>query len=147
MKPASQPEKERRVYERHELSGHIVVGRPTKGTTLAGTILNLSIGGCLMKLRAPSDLKADAVIEIGLHAGNLTFCTLGAVKRYDTDVAMIGIEFLNLGLEGRRNLRLLIANFKASQKKDLEPIGNFKVQCFCNAPSHVQDTEPSSVAS
>ena len=133
MSPISQPVSERRIHERHELTGHIVVGRPTKGTTLAGTIINLSIGGCLMRLRAPSDLKAGAVIEIGLHAGSLTFCTLGAIKRHETDQSVIGIEFLNLGLEGRRNLRALIANFKASQKRELEPIGDFKVQCFCNA--------------
>ena len=127
------PAAERRVHERHEISGHIVVGRPTKGTTLAGTILNLSIGGCLMRLRKPADLKPDAVIEIGLHAGSLTFCTLGAVKRYDNDASMIGIEFLNLGLEGRRSLRALIANFKASLKCDLDPVPGFKVQCFCSA--------------
>ena len=145
MKPTSQPSGERRVHERHELSGHIVVGRPTKGVTLAGTIINLSIGGCLMRLRAPSDLKPDAVIEIGLHAGSLTFCTLGAIKRHETDLSMIGIEFLNLGLEGRRNLRALIANFRASQKRELEPIGIFKVQCFCNAQSPVPGPEPTAV--
>ena len=131
MKSTQRPGRERRVHERHEYTGHIVVGRPTKGTTLAGTIQNLSIGGCLIKLRSPTDLRPDAVIEIGIHCGSLAFCTLGHVKRNETDASMIGIEFLNLGLEGRRTLRELIAGFKAASRPAADATAAWAVQCLC----------------
>lgn len=81
---------------------------------IEGQILDLSLGGCFIKLR--SDIRQDDVVELGFKVfdhpmscqGVAVWCTQGAV----THPRGVGVKFVNLDKEQRRALRLITRRLK-----------------------------------
>jgi hypothetical protein len=94
----------RRMNPRFRYGGRAEVG-PAR---VAGAILNLSCGGCLLRLDATAALEAGTVIDVGLQASHLGFRGLGQVKSLAEDGRVVGIEFALVGPKGRGELRKLM---------------------------------------
>ncbi|MGA2833292.1 MAG: PilZ domain-containing protein [Terracidiphilus sp.] len=70
-------------------------------------ILNLSVGGCLMELKAPLDLAMDEIVELLFNVNQMPFRVRATVRALRSK-GLVGFEFLQLSERTRRHLCELI---------------------------------------
>jgi hypothetical protein len=85
-------------------------------------ILNLSMGGCLMELKAPLDLAVDEIVELIFSVNQVPFHVRGQVRVIRPKVS-VGFQFLQLSERTRWHLSELIEELIQTlvklHKKDL----------------------------
>jgi hypothetical protein len=130
---------DRRQSKRYDYLGKVDLLCTETGLSHSGLLLNVSMGGCLLKLAAPEDSKAlrakdqprsreradsqlasalgaferDMVVEALFQLGYLPFFATGSVKRCDRESCLIGLAFLGLSKFGRGDLEKLFCNLEA----------------------------------
>jgi PilZ domain len=123
--------KDRRQDKRYGYSGDAIVLSADTGATRPAQLVNLSVGGCLLKLtsseglshretdlatsslvsRARSGLEANAIVELLLHVGRLPLLATGTVKRCSED-GLVGLAFQGLSEWGRGDLQKLFSSLE-----------------------------------
>jgi hypothetical protein len=104
---------DRRKDRRYNCAGRVRVGQTESGVYRLGSIVNLSMGGCLVNLPSPADFEKHSIIEASFQSNYLAFRTLGSVQRVDEKSGLLGICYLNLGSRGRLDLVELFADLEA----------------------------------
>jgi len=124
---------ERRQSKRYDYCGSVTVLRADTGATQSGLLVNLSMGGCLLKLKSPEersflphletdppsrdqaspgDFGKDSVVEALFQVGYLPFLVTGTVRRCDEDGSLIGLAFQGMSPWGRGDLQRLFSNLE-----------------------------------
>lgn len=70
-------------------------------------ILNLSVGGCLMELKAPLDLAVSEIVELIFNINQMPFRVRAKVRALRSK-GLVGFQFLQLSERTRRYLHELI---------------------------------------
>jgi len=127
---------DRRQSKRYDYFGNVTILRADTGATQSGLLVNLSMGGCLLKLKSPEEqmelprLETDAqssgeaacaadgfgvnsIVEALFQVGYLPFLATGTVRRCDEDGSLLGIAFQGLSKWGRGDLQKLFSNLEA----------------------------------
>jgi hypothetical protein len=121
----------RRQSKRYDYLGNVTILSAATGASQSGLLVNLSMGGCLLKLKTPeeqvepqrlengappsgktSGFELNAIVETLFQVGYLPFLATGTVRRCDDDGSLIGIAFQGLSKWGRGDLQKLFANLE-----------------------------------
>ena len=105
--------RDRRKDRRYNSGGRVRIWQTDSGLYLSGSIVDLSMGGCLLRVQAPGNLALDSVVEVSFQSSYLAFRTMGSVRRVDAKSKLIGISYLNLSLRGRLDLGELFVDLDA----------------------------------
>jgi hypothetical protein len=80
---------------------------PVSEKPFPAKIMNLSVGGCLMKLEMPLILAMDEIVELLFCVNQMPFRVRGKVRAIRSDT-LIGFQFPHLSTRSRRQLEDLI---------------------------------------
>jgi PilZ domain len=105
--------RDRRKDRRYNSGGRVRIWQTESGVYLAGSIVDLSMGGCLVHVPATGDLELHSIVEASLQSSYLAFRSMGSVRRIDEKNSLVGINYLNLSLRGRLDLAELFADLDA----------------------------------
>jgi PilZ domain len=122
---------DRRQSKRYDYFGNVTILSADTGATQSGLLVNLSMGGCLLKLKSPEEqmqlprletdatssgasdgFKVDSIVEALFQVGYLPFLATGTVRRCDEDGSLLGIAFQGLSKWGRGDLQNLFSNLE-----------------------------------
>jgi c-di-GMP-binding flagellar brake protein YcgR len=98
---------EKRRYPRIECKGTAGVQMAPGGSRCPATIVNLSVGGCLLVLKEPQSISLGTIVELTFTINNLPFRTPAQLKAKQSDTA-IGFEFRLLTDSIRRQIEALL---------------------------------------
>jgi hypothetical protein len=127
---------DRRQSKRHDYFGEVTILCADTGATQSGLLINLSMGGCLLKLKSPRQQMAlaplgtaasstghascttcgfeeKAIVEALFQIGYLPFLATATVRRRDEDASLIGLAFQGLSQWGRGDLQMLFSTLEA----------------------------------
>jgi PilZ domain len=104
---------DRRKDRRYNCSGRVRLWQTESGIYRLGSIVNLSMGGCLLNLPSPADFERHSIVEASFQSNYLAFRTLGSVRRVEEKSGLVGICYLNLSSRGRLDLVELFADLEA----------------------------------
>jgi hypothetical protein len=105
--------RDRRKDRRYNSGGRVRIWQTESGLYLSGAIVDLSMGGCLIRVQAPGSFALENVVEVSFQSSYLAFRSMGSVRRVDAKSKLIGISFLNLSLRGRLDLGELFVDLDA----------------------------------
>lgn len=94
---------EKRRHSRLGCTGPAAVQLAANEPLIAGTIVDLSSGGCRMVLRHPQHLPTDTLVELTFNIHHLSFRVRGQVRAIRSD-GTIGFQFPALSERVRREL-------------------------------------------
>ena len=114
------PRLERRAHTRHTLNTSANSILIKTGTVLRGRVVDLSLGGCRIRLDARFDLGIFIRVETEFYLKGVAL-RIGGVSQTILDQNTIGIRFLDLSDRRRRQLSDLIAELAASPDHDPTP--------------------------
>ena len=113
MSPEEKRGRDRRKDRRYNCGGRVQVWQTESGLTMLGSIVNLSMGGCLLQLPASVPFQLDSTVEASLQSSYLAFRTLGSVRRVDREHSLLGLCYVDLSLRGRLDLGELFGDLEA----------------------------------
>ncbi len=91
---------ERRKHRRYHHPAKAMVSWGVKGRCVSGSVVDLSTGGCLVRLEAENDLQVGDTIEINLESSYLSFQAFGLVRRTEQKGSLLGISFQRASKRG-----------------------------------------------
>ena len=97
-------ERDRRRDRRYTCGGNVRLWAGESRVPLSGSIINLSMGGCLILLQPANIVALYAIVEASFQSSYLGFRSMGSVRNVDLEHGLIGIAYLDLSLRGRRDL-------------------------------------------
>jgi hypothetical protein len=104
---------ERRTSKRYGQSGEVRIVRQGTDIARSGQILDLSLGGCLVRVGDPSPFKKGMAVEVSIHLALVTFRAIATVRRVSEDPPDIGICFADIGRRARSELLDLMVELEA----------------------------------
>jgi hypothetical protein len=113
MSDAERRGRDRRKDRRYNCSGRARIWHPESSVYLSGSIVNLSMGGCLLQVPTPGHFDLDAIVEASFQSSYLAFRTMGSVRRIDPKSSLLGLQYQNLNLRGRLDLGELFVDLDA----------------------------------
>jgi hypothetical protein len=113
MSGADQRGRDRRKDRRYNCSGRVRIWHAESGVYLSGSIVNLSMGGCLLQVPTPGHFDLEAIVEASFQSSYLAFRTMGSVRRVDPKSSLLGLQYQNLSLRGRLDLGELFVDLDA----------------------------------
>jgi hypothetical protein len=113
MSGAERLGRDRRRDRRYNCSGRARIWSAESEVYLSGSIVNLSMGGCLLQVPTPDHFTLDAIVEASFQSSYLAFRTLGSVRRVDPVGGLLGLQYQNLSLRGRLDLGELFVDLDA----------------------------------
>ena len=100
---------EQRRYPRYEYSAEVKVGGPGSGNErVVGSIVNVSMGGCLIRFYEATIFEHDMPVEACLRGYHVVFRAMGVIRRRSERGFLIGISFTHLSDRGQIDLKELI---------------------------------------
>jgi hypothetical protein len=126
---------DRRQSKRYDYLGNVTVLSADTGVSQSGLLVNLSMGGCLLKLKTPEaqielprletdartsghaacstdGFKVNSFVETLFQVGYLPFFATGTVRRCDENGSLLGIAFEGLSNWGRGDLQKLFSKLE-----------------------------------
>lgn len=126
---------DRRQSKRYDYLGNVTILSADTGVSQSGLLMNLSMGGCLLKLKTPGEqmelprletdaplidqtacatdgFKVNSIVETLFQVGYLPFLATGTVRRCDENGSLLGIAFQGLSKWGRGDLKKLFSNLE-----------------------------------
>jgi len=97
---------ERRYASRHRCTGRVEVINPETGVTLAGSLSDISSGGCYVEMMTP--VESGREVELRLATASLTLKARGVVRASHPTIGM-GVQFTEMSAEDRQRLEQLVA--------------------------------------
>ena len=113
MSGAERVGKDRRKDRRYNCSGRARIWHAESEIYLTGSIVNLSMGGCLLQVHSADHFDRDAIVEASFQSSYLAFRTLGSVRNVDPIRGLLGLQYQNLSLRGRLDLGELFVDLDA----------------------------------
>jgi c-di-GMP-binding flagellar brake protein YcgR len=130
---------ERRRSKRYDYPGKVTILCADTGATQSGVLINLSMGGCLLKLKSSEEQMAlppletaasstgqacraiggfeeNAIINALFQVSYVPFLATGTVRRCDEDGSLIGLAFQDLSKRGRADLQKLFSTLESLAK-------------------------------
>jgi hypothetical protein len=105
---------ENRGSRRFRYRGDVTLRRLGTGDTLRGTLLDLSVNGCLLRLPDLADLGVESSIEVCISSNLLSFRANASVRHRSRNRRLLGISFTTLSRSGQADLLELIADLESS---------------------------------
>ena len=105
--------KDRRKERRYKYGGQVRVWQSETGGFSPGSIVDLSMGGCLIQMQSQSEFEKQSLVEVSFKSDYLAFRTMGSVRRCDKNSNLVGISYVNLGMRGRLDLGELFQDLEA----------------------------------
>jgi c-di-GMP-binding flagellar brake protein YcgR len=105
---------ERRRSERFERNTDISLRHEISGPALPGSLIDLSAGGCSVRLEEPEQFAGAEVIEVRLEASSQSFRMLGWIRHIGDRGRLLGVEFHRLGARETSILNTLIEDLKSA---------------------------------
>jgi PilZ domain len=105
--------RDRRKDRRYNCGGRVRLWQTESGVTMLGSIMNLSMGGCLIEVQTASAFDIHSIIETSFQSSYLAFRTMASVQSLDEKRNLIGISYMNLSLRGRLDLGELFVDLDA----------------------------------
>jgi hypothetical protein len=105
--------RDKRKDRRYNCSGRVRIWDAESDIYLVGSILNLSMGGCLIQVQSPGRFELHSIVEASFQSNYLAFRTMASVRRIDTKNRLLGISYMNLSLRGRLDLAELFVDLDA----------------------------------
>jgi PilZ domain len=106
------PSAERRDYPRYHCNGEIEVKTASNKTAVRFRLTDLGLGGCYADTMSP--LPVNTALDLLLKVAGLVMPAKGIVRTSHVSMGM-GIEFVDLGAEQRKQLTLLLNRECGSQ--------------------------------
>jgi hypothetical protein len=106
---------ENRRYKRYGQPGEAQIFHLGSTSAYSGHVLDLSEGGCRVKLGYASFLKTGMVVEVSMHFPCAAFRAVATVTHVSEDRSTIGIGFANIGRRARSDLLDLLAELEAAE--------------------------------
>jgi len=116
-KPAPEPAPERRAHPRHPVDTRANLLLVNTGITMAGRILNLSLGGCQIRMDERFNVGIYVRVEAEFHLHGMQF-RVGGVSQAIADKFTVGVRFLDLSARRREQLAGLIAEIAQSEAQE-----------------------------
>jgi hypothetical protein len=91
---------ERRKYKRYHHPAKAMICWGLEGRCVSGSIVDLSTGGCLVRLEVENDLKVGETVEIQLESSYLAFQAFGLIRRTEQHGCLLGISFQRVSKRG-----------------------------------------------
>ncbi len=105
---------DRREYPRYACPGRVTLGVVNSLAHQSGTIVDLSGGGCLVRLQNPANFEAHATLDLNFQAGYHSFRATGTTSRHDESGCLIAILFDKVNIRGRIGLLALLTHLEGS---------------------------------
>jgi c-di-GMP-binding flagellar brake protein YcgR len=106
--------KNRRRSDRFERNAEISIRHEKSGPVLPGSLVDLSTGGCSLRLDQPETFTGADVIEVRLDANLQSFRMLGWVRHIGDQGRLLGVEFHRLGERESRIIATLIEDLQSA---------------------------------
>jgi hypothetical protein len=101
--------RERRIYERHTLTGTGAVAKLNyQGTSFPCRLLDISMGGCRVETESPFRDGAIANVEVDLSVFGLNLRICG-VTQWSTSTRQVGIRFIHPGVKTKNQVANIIS--------------------------------------
>jgi hypothetical protein len=107
-------EADRRQHPRYEYSGRVILGPVDSHFHQSGTIVDLSAGGCLIRLQRPASFALRSILEMNFQAGYHSFRATGTTTRHEEDDHLIAVKFQKIDVRGRIDLFTLLTHLEGS---------------------------------
>ncbi len=117
LEPAPEPRPERRAHPRHPVDTRANLLLVNTGITMAGRILNLSLGGCQIRMDERYNVGIFVRVEAEFYLHGMQF-RIGGVSQTIADKFTIGVRFLDLSSRRREQLSELIAEIAQAAAKE-----------------------------
>jgi len=93
-----------RLAHQGKVSMNLIGGRIAK----PGAIIDLSLGGCLLRMDRGIDVDVGAAVEVNLHSNFFAIRASGRICHCDERESLLGIQFTGLSPRAKRDLGELI---------------------------------------
>jgi hypothetical protein len=103
-----------REHPRYEFTGRASVSCRGLRALPSGAIVDLSTGGCLIRMAEPLDLDPGTEIELNLQSSYLTVRTRASIRNTSPDGTLIGIAFEGLSQRARADILTQLADLEAT---------------------------------
>jgi hypothetical protein len=111
--PAPPTSQGRRQEVRQHYKAHACVSRAGTATHHQASVIDLSPGGCLLRLAAKGDFQVDDLIDLSVQSSDISFRARGSVRQVREDGALMGIHLESLTARGKALLAELIKELEA----------------------------------
>jgi c-di-GMP-binding flagellar brake protein YcgR len=105
---------DRRRNERFEPNTEVSIRHELSGPVLPGSLIDLSAGGCKLRLEEPEQFAGAEVIEVRLEANAQSFRMLGWIRHIGDQGRLLGVEFHRHGARESTILATLIEDLKSA---------------------------------
>jgi c-di-GMP-binding flagellar brake protein YcgR len=107
---------ERRTTKRYDLRGDVRIVPQGTDIVHCGHILDLSAGGCLIRLLDPSHhLRRGMLVEVGIQLNFVAFRAVATIRHVAEDRSDVGICFASIGRRARSDLLDLMVELEAAE--------------------------------
>ena len=108
--------RERRATRRYAHTAQVTVRALEQSRPIKAALLNLSLGGCLIRLSQSAEWTVDAGLEVVLKSPWLSCRAIGTLRKTTEGGILLGIAFRDLGSRGGADLAQLIAELELDQQ-------------------------------
>lgn len=112
-------QRERRAQQRHSVDTSVVIHMVRAGAQLPGRILDLSAGGCRIRVAEPFPVGIYTRVEVEFYVEGLPFRLAGVVQAiHDRARFLVGIRFLDMSQRKREQLEQLMAELAEHRRTE-----------------------------
>jgi hypothetical protein len=108
---------EQRCTERFRYGAAATLRKLDAEGTIPGVVVDVSAGGCLLKLDSPANIPVGTPVDIGVTSKAISFRALGTVRHVCPDEHLVGICFGSMNRRGQADLEDLLAELEALHHK------------------------------
>jgi len=109
---------ERREHPRYTCTGRVTLGQVDSHSHQSGAIVDLSVGGCLVRLQNPASFETHSTLELNFQSGYHSFRATGITSRHEEAGHLIAILFQKLNIRARIDLLDLLTHLESSSSRD-----------------------------
>ena len=115
---------DRRKHKRYRCGGNVQVRSLNYGKLSLGKIVDISSGGCLLRLDGRSNFTTNDMVEVIFRSSYLAFRIVGAIRRCEEEGTLIGLQFRDVSERGRRDLQGLMKDMQEAEQGTKAKGGN-----------------------
>ena len=107
-------EHDQRIYPRYSCSTRVHIGGRGEKLSQAGEIVNISLGGCLIRLVEGARFSCSSDVAFSLRSSYLTFHAEGLALRITEGGLVVAVQFSTLRTADKIQLLELIRHLERS---------------------------------
>ena len=117
---------ERRSQKRYPCCGSVRILAPGTPICTLGTIEDISLSGCALRLRSQTCINSDIPVELNFTTSYFTFRAVGSIRRIEDEGTLARIAFVELNNRGRSDIQAFIRDQAEEQR--LSALSNLSAQ-------------------